>query len=302
MWPQQPVGSQYRGAPQQPVPQQPNAQQPSAQQPTGQQPTGEQPSGQVPGQQPWWNQQPSSGSNPPAPRQPNGAAPQNPTGAAPYQQPGPAVPPTTAHQQNRPTPPAEAPTRQYPSPTAPTERFGAPGGQAAPSTPGSQQAPGRPPGQNGAPGQGYPVQYAAGPGQQHSATPGFGPYGQQPGSATSPGSPTDTSKKRRFSWGAAAVGLLAGAAVGALITLAVTGQFVRPVFTGASVEDGVQGVLEDEFGLPDVGDVSCPEEPSAAAGAEFACAFTTGDREFSVQVRVLDSGGQYLVGAVSSGD
>ncbi|RWZ59233.1 DUF4333 domain-containing protein [Labedella populi] len=206
-------------------------------------------------------------------QQPNGGA-SPPPRDQPDRYPGSAVPP-----------------QRYPTPTAPTQPFGAPVPPAA-----------RQPGQPGQPGQGHPVQYAAGPGQQHAASPGFGPYSQH-GGAAGAGSPGDAPRtRRRFSWGAASLGLLAGAAVGALITLAVTGQFVRPVFTGASVEDGVQGVLEDEFGLPDVDDVSCPEEPSAAAGAEFACAFTTGDREFSVQVRVLDSGGQYLVGAVTSGD
>lgn len=250
------------------------------------------------GQQPTWTapQQPA-GSQYRAP-QPSTAQPSNPQQQgvqqpnAQHQNPQQPNPQQTGAQpwwnQQQATPRANGGTQQYP--TAPTQRFGAP---VAPSTGQQGQQP---------PHQGYPVQYAAGPGQQHAATPGFGPYGQQSGSATA-GSPGDApTKKRRFSWGAASLGLLAGAAVGVIVTLAVTDQFVRPVFTGASVEDGVQGVLEDEFGLPDVRDVSCPEEPSAAAGAEFACAFTTGDREFSVQVRVLDSGGQYLVGAVTSGD
>lgn len=81
----------------------------------------------------------------------------------------------------------------------------------------------------------------------------------------------------------------------------MSGQFVRPVFTGEAVEEDVQAVLEDEYGLPDVREVTCPEEPSASPGSEFACGFSTGDRKFSVQIRVLDSGGQYLVGAVSKG-
>jgi hypothetical protein len=272
---QQAQSAQQQGQPAQPVhgqqptwtaPQQPAGSQYRAPQPPTAQPSNPQQQGV---QQPNV-QQPNA-------QQPNAQQP-NPyqTGAQPW------------WNQQQATPRANEVTQPYP--TAPTQRFGAP---VAPST--GQQ------GQQPSP-QGYPVQYAAGPGQQHAATPGFGPYGQQPGSATA-GSPGDApTTKRRFSWGAASLGLLAGAAVGVLVTLAVTDQFVRPVFTGASVEDGVQGVLEDEFGLPDVRDVSCPEEPSAAAGAEFACAFTTGDREFSVQVRVLDSGGQYLVGAVTSGD
>jgi hypothetical protein len=93
-----------------------------------------------------------------------------------------------------------------------------------------------------------------------------------------------------------------GAALGAVVALAVSGQFIRPVFTGSDVEAGVADVLETEYGLPEVRDVSCPTEPSASAGAEFACAFTTGDREFSVQIRVLDAEGQYLVGAVSESE
>lgn len=266
------------------------------------------------GQQPTWSAPQQDGGSPyrasqPNPQQPN---PQQPNPQQPNlqpQYPNPAQPPNPtasgtqpwwnqqqAGTQGGPGHASDAPTQRYPAAGAPTQRFGAPG---APGAVAGQQ--GHPP-QPRPNTQGYPVQYAAGPGQQHSAAPGFGPYGQQGGHPAAGGSPSDTRPKRRFSWGAASLGLLAGAAVGALITLAVTGQFVRPVFTGASVEDGVQGVLEDEFGLPDVRDVSCPEEPSAAAGAEFACAFTTGDREFSVQVRVLDSGGQYLVGAVTSGD
>jgi hypothetical protein len=164
-------------------------------------------------------------------------------------------------------------------------------------------------------GPGYPVQYAAGPGQQHSTssyptttqstsssgqpnTEVFSPYAAGGGHQTA----DPAAKKRRFAWGTAITAALVGAAAATVITLVVSGQFVRPVFTGAAVEEGVQSVLEDEFGLADVQDVTCPEEPSASAGAEFACGFTTGDRQFSVQIRVLDSGGQYLVGAVSAGD
>jgi hypothetical protein len=180
-----------------------------------------------------------------------------------------------------------------------------PGHQSQPGhqpQPGQQSQPGQGRAFGGpqAPTQGYPVQYAAGPGQQHAnpqhPNAQFTPYGQQPG-----GAPTGD-KKKKLSWGTAITAGLIGAAVATLLTLAVSGQFVRPVYTGATVEEDVQGVLEDEYGLPDVQDVTCPEQPSASAGAEFACGFTTGDRKFSVQIRVLDSGGQYLVGAVSSGD
>jgi hypothetical protein len=123
---------------------------------------------------------------------------------------------------------------------------------------------------------------------------------QYPGpSGTEGGSPR---KKRGFGWGSAVAGLIVGAALGAVVALAVSGQFIRPVFTGSDVEEGVADVLETEYGLPEVSDVSCPAEPSASAGAEFACAFTTGDREFSVQIRVLDAEGQYLVGAVSASE
>ncbi len=273
-----------QGAPQQPEPgasQQGSAQQGAPQRPYAPPPTQQQPApqGQAP-QQPWAQQRPGSPQSDPRPW---------------WQQSG----------QN--PPPAGPPTQQYPTPTAPTERLGS---NPAQHTGAAAQYPGQPASNHGGPGQGaprtpapeqrYPVQYAAGPGQQHTGGPAYGAYGQPVPDAAQ--QQADKAKRRGFAWGTAVTSILIGAAVGVLATLVFSGQFVRPVYTGSAVEDGVQGVLEDEFGLADVRDVACPEEPSAAAGAEFACNFTTGDREFSVQIRVLDSGGQYLVGAVSSGD
>lgn len=82
------------------------------------------------------------------------------------------------------------------------------------------------------------------------------------------------------------VGLLIGAAVNA-----------TPYFDQASVQGEVQRVLQDDYGLAEVSEVSCPGEVAAEQGAQFECTFVFQETQQSVPVQVGSEDGQLLIGS-----
>ena len=94
---------------------------------------------------------------------------------------------------------------------------------------------------------------------------------------------------------------LATALVAVGATLALTGAFTpTPTFDEVALEDGVRGVLQDDFGLSDVGSVSCPANLEVVAGTEFECSFRSGGQDVSIPIEVLNDAGQYRVGGPES--
>jgi Domain of unknown function (DUF4333) len=89
----------------------------------------------------------------------------------------------------------------------------------------------------------------------------------------------------------------ATAALAVAGTLFATGAFTpAPVFDGAALEAGVQGVLVDTFGLTGITGTQCPAEIEVKPGLQFECTFDLGGQKRSVPVVVLNPAGQYRVG------
>lgn len=94
-----------------------------------------------------------------------------------------------------------------------------------------------------------------------------------------------------------AVTALATVLVAVPATLALDGAFTpTPRFDQRALEDGVRGVLNDDFALTDVRAVDCPPNIEVKPGLEFECAFTSAGAQVTVPVEVLNDAGQYRVG------
>lgn len=178
-----------------------------------------------------------------------------------------------------PPPPApDSPQPQTPAQPPAQAGYGAqPQQQPRSQQPGQQQ-----PGASAYPGQHAPAQH---PGQQgHPQQAGHGTPGAHPG-------------RRRGRTTTVVVTALVTAAVSVTATLLATGALTGPsVLERDALQDGVTGILTDEFALSDVDDVTCPDGVEAVAGAEFECSFSSGGEDLSVPVEVLNDAGQYRVG------
>lgn len=123
------------------------------------------------------------------------------------------------------------------------------------------------------------------------APPPPAPYGR------SPQQPPAQPPARRGRTTTVVVTALVTAAVSVGATLLATGMFTgAPLFEQDALEDGVSTVLSDDFELTDVDDVACPATIVARGGEQFECTFTSGGKELSVPVEVLNDEGQYRVG------
>jgi hypothetical protein len=70
----------------------------------------------------------------------------------------------------------------------------------------------------------------------------------------------------------------------------------------ASVEQSVEMILRDEFGISvDPASVRCPAGMAAESGAKYVCTYTANGLDGQAQVAVVNES-QYLVGATGEGE
>jgi hypothetical protein len=86
------------------------------------------------------------------------------------------------------------------------------------------------------------------------------------------------------------------AVVVAVLGFVAPGFFVTKVLDTAAVQAGVARVLSQDYGLADVGPVSCPDGVAVVPGAGFTCRATIAGEEVPVPVRITDGDGGYEVG------
>ncbi len=133
--------------------------------------------------------------------------------------------------------------------------------------------------------------------------PGAQPQGSQPQGSQpwDPGHPVLPDPPAREGSGPTKLQLILGGAGVLMIALILVLGFVAPgyfltrVFSAAAVQDGVQRVLTDDYGLK-VGSVTCAEGVAVTAGASFDCDATIDGRQWSVPIRITSSDGRYEVG------
>ena len=155
--------------------------------------------------------------------------------------------------------------------------------------------------------------------QQQPPQPGFNPYGQpaqqtaqwgqqpmpgqqpqwgqqqQPGGQFGggfPGAPAPRKSGRGLIFGIVGVVVLI---VIVVVVLLVTGVFSKKVFDTAKVEQGVTGVLTNDYKLK-ASDVKCPADQAVKAGSTFNCTVTVDGAQKNVQITVKSDDGHYEVG------
>ncbi|MGW4489638.1 DUF4333 domain-containing protein [Amycolatopsis sp. NPDC004368] len=161
---------------------------------------------------------------------------------------------------------------------------------------------------------------ASGPQQQPYATPASGPHQQPYAGQQVPGVPP---QQQGFGGGFqpttyGGLGAFSAEAVqkaprsrkpwligGAVVVVAVLGggaAWLLGAFRGdtleqKSLQDGVSKVLAENYGEPDVKNVSCPSGESTQNGTTFDCTLQLGGQPRKVTVRVLNDKPEYEVGA-----
>jgi hypothetical protein len=220
--------------------------------------------------QPQWGQQ----------QQPYGGGgyPGTPSGGFPAQQPNPygqpdqSQQPNPSQQQWGQQPQQQPYTQQYPAGYDPNNPQSNPYGQPA-------QA-----GQFGQPGQfgqqGQPGQFGQQPGQ--FGQPG---YGQQP----------PPKKSSAMIWVGVAVAVLLIAAVG-ILGFVTPGWFMTKVFDQTAVQNGVVGVLKDDYKIKDVESATCPADQAVKPNTTFECTAKVGGEDKKVKITVKTDDGEYEVG------
>ncbi|GAA3438428.1 DUF4333 domain-containing protein [Kutzneria kofuensis] len=169
-----------------------------------------------------------------------------------------------------------------------------PGQYQQPSPYGGQPAyPQQQPQQPGFNPYGQPAQQTAQWGQQ--PVPGQQPqWGQQPGQFGGgfPGAPAPKGNRKGLVIGIVVVAVLI---VIVVVVLLVAGVFTKKVFDTAKVEQGVTGVLTDNYKLK-ASDVKCPDNEPVKAGTTFTCQVTVDGAQKNVQITVKSDDGHYEVG------
>jgi hypothetical protein len=219
-------------------------------------------------------------------QQPQGGYPGTPSGGFPAQPPQ-QQPPQQPHQQS------PWGGQQQPNP------YGQP--QTGPQ-PGQYQQPSPYGGQPGYPQQqpqqfnpyGQPAQQTAQWGQQ--PMPGQQPqWGQQPPGQFGggfPSAPAPKGGRRGLVIGIVVVAVLI---VIVVVVLLVAGVFTKKVFDTAKVEQGVTGVLTNDYKLK-ASDVKCPDGEAVKTGNTFDCTVTVDGAQKKVTVTVKSDDGHYEVG------
>ncbi|MGV9673711.1 DUF4333 domain-containing protein [Nocardia sp. NPDC003482] len=93
--------------------------------------------------------------------------------------------------------------------------------------------------------------------------------------------------------------------LGALAVVIVVAIVLAVVFLSSSkldnkaVQDGVQKVLKDSYGIDDVQDVNCPSGQKVEVGKTFDCTLKVGGEAKKVTVKITKDDGTYEVGRPS---
>ncbi|MFF0488319.1 DUF4333 domain-containing protein [Nocardia sp. NPDC004068] len=93
--------------------------------------------------------------------------------------------------------------------------------------------------------------------------------------------------------------------LGALVVVIVVAIVLAVVFLSSSkldnkaVQDGVQKVLKDSYGIDDVQDVNCPSGQKVEVGKTFDCTLKVGGEAKKVTVKITKDDGTYEVGRPS---
>lgn len=196
-------------------------------------------------------------------------------------------------------PPGNAPGQPSDQPVWGRQPPGGWGQQSPPAWDQQQRSPHSPgarsPGQQGR--AGWNQQFAQqGPGPQFLHPPGQQWPTHPPGQGYPPlPEPAAPKKSAMASW------IIIGAVVVILGMVAVLGFvtpafFVTRVFDKVAVQQGVQRVLTESYGIPAVGSVTCGENIEVIVGASFDCEAIVDSETVSVPVRVTSNDGNYEVG------
>ncbi|MFC8046003.1 DUF4333 domain-containing protein [Nocardia sp. NPDC057353] len=99
-------------------------------------------------------------------------------------------------------------------------------------------------------------------------------------------------------------GLLIGLIVGGLVVVGLIAALVLAVtatdkLDQAAVQDGVEKVLGDSYGIQDIGTVSCPSGQEVKVDATFTCTVDVSGESKVVTVKITSEDGTYEVGRPS---
>jgi Domain of unknown function (DUF4333) len=127
------------------------------------------------------------------------------------------------------------------------------------------------------------------------------PYGAPAGPAQYAGSPGRVYPAPRRRRSSRLPLVLAGVAVLVLALVGVLGFvtpgfFVTRVLDPAAVQEGVQDVLSDDYGVEGVADVTCPADVEVVGGAAFECRATVDGDAVRVPVLITNDDAEYQVG------
>ncbi|MBB5917047.1 hypothetical protein BJY24_005959 [Nocardia transvalensis] len=93
--------------------------------------------------------------------------------------------------------------------------------------------------------------------------------------------------------------LLVGGAVLVIVVVAVVLGFVflsSDKLDNKAVQDGIQKVLKDSYGIDDVQEVTCPSGQKVDVGKTFDCTLKVGGEQKKVTVKITKDDGTYEVG------
>lgn len=111
-----------------------------------------------------------------------------------------------------------------------------------------------------------------------------------------PAPPIPPAPHRRRRWAAAALAATLGVVAGSIIGAgAAAGWFTTYMFDQRPLQEGVRGILVDDYGLVDVGWVTCPPNQKVVTGRQFTCTVPIDRVQMSVKVVVTSSDGHYTV-------
>ncbi|GAA5052808.1 hypothetical protein GCM10023318_25930 [Nocardia callitridis] len=232
--------------------------------------------------------------------QPPQQQPHTPSSAQPTQQWGGEQQQPPQQGWGQPQPPQQGWGQPQPQQGQPQPQWGQPG-QPQPGQPqwGQPQPPQQPQdwqqGQQGQQGQDWQQQGQPQWGQQQQPQP---QWGQQPDQQQWGGQQQlqqsqggGKSKKGLF----IGLGVLAVVVIGAIVAVILT-LTAKDKLDQAAVQDGVQKVLSESYGIQDVNNVSCPADKEVAVDASFECTLDVSGEAKKVTIKITKDDGTYEVG------
>ncbi|MFF5987395.1 DUF4333 domain-containing protein [Prauserella flavalba] len=213
---------------------------------------------------------------------------------------------------------------QQPPSGTPSGGFPSQGGYGQQPQYGQQPGYGQQPQYPQQPGYGQQPQYGQAPGYgqpqqpQYGQQPGYdpaqygqqqNPYGQQPqyGQPQQPGqfdygqqapfgAPPEKKSGKGLWIGLGALVVVVAAA--AVVLFWIPGILVSKVFDNQTMQNDIQRVLTDSYGVENVESVSCPSDQPVEVDSTFQCDVTVGGEQQAVTIKVKSEDGHYEVGAL----